>query len=87
MLWIKRGFSVFSVYDGMGAVEEEGEVMRFYRLMHRSQGFIHRVGSEVHGIEQGFSRFSTEAGLGYYDYLYISKGRYTTNLSHNGREI
>lgn len=61
--------------------------MKSYQLMHRSTGFIHKVGSEVHGVEQGFSLFSTVGGLGYYDYLYISKGRCTTNLSHNGREI
>jgi len=61
--------------------------MRFNQLMHRFKAFIHRVGSEIQGAEQGFSCFSTLGGSGYYDYLYISKARYTTNLSHNWREI
>ena len=51
--------------------------------IHSCLRFIHSFSLSKLRFEQGFSLFSTHITAGYYDYLYIYRSGYTTNLSLN----
>ena len=51
--------------------------------IHSYLRFIHSLSLSTLLFEQGFSLFSTYKEVGYYDYLYIYRSGYKTNLSLN----
>ena len=53
------------------------------RFVHSFAPLVHSFSLSKSRIEQGFYLFSTSITAGYYDYLYIYRSGYTTNLSLN----
>ena len=51
--------------------------------IHSFSFFVHMLPKWKHRLEQGFSSLSTTNTAGYYDYLYIYRSNYETNLSLN----
>jgi hypothetical protein len=82
-LWINVEY--FVIYVGNRVSFMRGERVRTMgiRVIHRFAGFLHRLSLPTLRREQGVYVFSTVNPSGYYDYLYIYKSRYTTNLSLN----
>ena len=56
-------------------------VMRGF--VHRFEMVVHRFSFRKLRLQLGFSPLSTNKLSGYYDYLYIYKSRYETNLLKN----
>jgi hypothetical protein len=64
-------------------VNEGKGVDEMMESIHSYLRFIHSFSLSTLRREQGFSLFSTHKPAGYYDYLYIYRSGYTTNLSLN----
>ena len=82
-LWISMEILFFCVgkWDvvfekGVGKVDMRSSI-------HSYSVFIHKLFPGKHRFEQGFSLLSTTKPSGYYDYLYIHRSKYETNLSQN----
>jgi len=74
---------VFYVGNLLIMVNEGKGVGEMMESIHSYLRFIHSFSRSTLRREQGFSLFSTHITAGYYDYLYIYRSGYTTNLSLN----
>ncbi len=63
--------------------DEKEEVCMTQLNVHSFTPSIHTRATLTIAFEQGFSCLPTDVGSGYYDYLYIHRSRYETNLSLN----
>ena len=62
---------------------EKKGVGEMVESIHSYLRFIHSFSRSTLRFEQGFSLFSADKEVGYYDYLYIYRSGYKTNLSLN----
>ena len=74
---------MFCVGNVLIIANEEKGVGEMVGSIHSYMRFIHSFSLSKLRFEQGFSLFSTHITAGYYDYLYIYRSGYTTNLSLN----
>jgi hypothetical protein len=82
-LWIKDGdvgFFVGKAFISKGRKRGVGDMVEY---IHSFSQLIHSFSRSKLRSEQGFSLFSTCNSSGYYDYLYIYRSGYKTNLSLN----
>jgi len=82
-LWIRVGDLVFCVGKVLLSRVKERGAGDMAEFVHSYLRFIHSFSRSTLRFEQGFSLFSTYKKAGYYDYLYIYRSGYTTNLSLN----
>ena len=78
-----EGCVVFCVGKVLIIKSKEKGVGEMVGSIHSYVRFIHSFSLSKLRCEQGFSLFSTHKPAGYYDYLYIYRSGYTTNLSLN----